>query len=397
MMSPSGDSILITSAPRSARICVANGPSTTVVRSRILIPASGPGFVSLVSRQARRCGFAVDMLTTGAFLRNRGEKNARDDLPQPALQHLAPDFGSVAREGDRAGHRRIFKDALYRGAAEDASRPTEAAGKKARAEEGSGRRRYRPGGVVGSGADRGDGQEPDHRRAADRGFGKQGRARPPAGGGALGPVAGSVAPGLGSVFRGAKRAALVIFGDRIGGLAGFGREDCRGVGLGIVLRAITKSLGVRVIVPGTLVAGDAVDDFVADVRMLEPDADELGVVPGADPDRQPALVDRLLAEIADTRTQHPDPEFVGIEAGERFAKGLADAVAAVRPWHDPVIDLLRTGIKADSMVAGGEHDALHASAPRRLEHIVETDNVPFEDRRPPFCNRNASGSAGEMC
>src|SRR5215472_17485029 len=156
MMSPSGGSILTTSAPRSARICVANGPSTTVVRSRILIPASGPGFVSLVSRQVRRWGFAVDMLT-GAFRRNRGEKNVRDDVPQPALQHLAPDFVSAAREGDRAGHRRIFEDALYRGAAEDASRPIEAARKEARAEEGSGGRRYRPRGVVGSGADRGDG------------------------------------------------------------------------------------------------------------------------------------------------------------------------------------------------------------------------------------------------
>src|SRR6516162_5435587 len=295
MMSPSGDSILITSAPRSARICVASGPSTTVVRSRILISASGPGFVSLVSRRVRRGGFSFNMLTTGAFLRDRGGKNARDDVSQPALQHLAPDFGSAAREGDRAGHHRIFEDAL---------------------------------------------------------------------------------------FRGAKRAALVIFGDWIGGLAGFGREDRYGIGLGIVLRAITQSLGVRVVVPGALVPGHAIDDFVADVGMLEPDANELSVIPRADPDRQPAFVDRLLAEIADTRAQHPDPEFLGIEAGERFAKGLADAIAAVRPWHDTVIDLLRTGIKADSMVAGGEHDALHASAPRRLEHIVETDDVPFEDRRP---------------
>src|SRR5487761_1529245 len=48
MMSPSGASTLITSAPRSPRICVASGPSTTVVRSMILMPASGPGF-SLVN------------------------------------------------------------------------------------------------------------------------------------------------------------------------------------------------------------------------------------------------------------------------------------------------------------------------------------------------------------
>src|SRR6266851_5031588 len=49
MMSPSGDSILITSAPRSPRICVASGPNTTVVRSRTLVPASGPGLASLTA------------------------------------------------------------------------------------------------------------------------------------------------------------------------------------------------------------------------------------------------------------------------------------------------------------------------------------------------------------
>src|SRR5215471_6023954 len=42
MLSPSGDSTLMTSAPSPARICVANGPITTLVRSRIRTPASGP-------------------------------------------------------------------------------------------------------------------------------------------------------------------------------------------------------------------------------------------------------------------------------------------------------------------------------------------------------------------
>ena len=40
--SPSGGSTLITSAPKSARICVAYGPITTVVRSRTRTPVSGP-------------------------------------------------------------------------------------------------------------------------------------------------------------------------------------------------------------------------------------------------------------------------------------------------------------------------------------------------------------------
>ena len=41
--SPSGGSTLITSAPMSARCCVANGPSSTAVRSITRTPSSGPG------------------------------------------------------------------------------------------------------------------------------------------------------------------------------------------------------------------------------------------------------------------------------------------------------------------------------------------------------------------
>src|ERR1700681_577636 len=40
--SPSGASILITSAPMSPRICVASGPSTLIVRSRTRMPLRGP-------------------------------------------------------------------------------------------------------------------------------------------------------------------------------------------------------------------------------------------------------------------------------------------------------------------------------------------------------------------
>src|SRR5436190_11202786 len=47
--SPSGGSTLITSAPMSARCCVANGPSSTAVRSITFTPASGPG-ISLLTR-----------------------------------------------------------------------------------------------------------------------------------------------------------------------------------------------------------------------------------------------------------------------------------------------------------------------------------------------------------
>src|SRR6478672_8819237 len=45
MLSPSCVSTLITSAPSSARIWVANGPITTVVRSSTLTPCKGPDIV----------------------------------------------------------------------------------------------------------------------------------------------------------------------------------------------------------------------------------------------------------------------------------------------------------------------------------------------------------------
>src|SRR5260370_34265601 len=40
-----GSSILITSAPRSARIIVQNGPGASLVRSSIFIPSRGAGIV----------------------------------------------------------------------------------------------------------------------------------------------------------------------------------------------------------------------------------------------------------------------------------------------------------------------------------------------------------------
>src|ERR1700756_4979620 len=116
--------------------------------------------------------------------------------------------------------------------------------------------------------------------------------------------------------------------------------------------------------------------------MIEPDPHELRVVAGADPDREPPFVDWPFSEITDAGTQDADPVFVGVEAGECLPEGLADTVAAVGPGHDPVIDCLGARIKADGVVACGEYDALDASPARRLEDVVETNDVPFEDHRP---------------
>src|SRR5205085_6087630 len=54
------------------------------------------------------------------------------------------------------------------------------AGEGAHPEKRGGRGGHRPGAAVRGPADRGDGQAPDHRRAADRRVGQQGGARPPA-------------------------------------------------------------------------------------------------------------------------------------------------------------------------------------------------------------------------
>src|ERR1700730_6487025 len=127
----------------------------------------------------------------------KGGTDAGHDLPQDALPHLGDDTGAVARKRRGAADHRVPEDALYGSTAEAASRTVEHAGEQAVAEKGSRGRRHRPQNIIGRPADRGDGRKPDRRRAADRRIGRQGRARPPAGGGALAAVSGpSVAPRL---------------------------------------------------------------------------------------------------------------------------------------------------------------------------------------------------------
>src|SRR6516162_265510 len=101
-MSPSRDSTLITSAPRSPRVCVASGPRTTVVKSSTLIPASGPGLAVFTAV----LGSCIARFRTLRRARPHREEegDAGDDVSQPALQHLAQNPGTVAREWGRADH-----------------------------------------------------------------------------------------------------------------------------------------------------------------------------------------------------------------------------------------------------------------------------------------------------
>src|SRR6516225_11455673 len=116
--------------------------------------------------------------------------------------------------------------------------------------------------------------------------------------------------------------------------------------------------------------------------MFEADPHELGVVARADPDRQPALVDRLWSEIADAGAQKADPVLVGIKAGKRLGKGFADAVATIRPRHHPVVDPQVARIKTDRVIAGGHDNALDAGSSRRFEQVVRADNIRSKDRLP---------------
>ena len=101
--------------------------------------------------------------------------------------------------------------------------------------------------------------------------------------------------------------------------------------------------------------------------MIEPDPAELHQVFRLQPDRQPAVIQRLVAEIADADTGDGKAMLVGIERPHRLAEHLADAVAAVRPRGDIGADPVMAGVEADRMVRRGEHHALDALLPRGLE------------------------------
>ena len=89
--------------------------------------------------------------------------------------------------------------------------------------------------------------------------------------------------------------------------------------------------GRLVVPPAPYVGGRTVDHLVVQLGMFEADADELNQVLGLDPDRQAALVNRPVVDVADADRQHPQTELVGIERAERLAEHLAYGIARIRP------------------------------------------------------------------
>ena len=78
--------------------------------------------------------------------------------------------------------------------------------------------------------------------------------------------------------------------------------------------------------------------------------DQLHQVFRLEPDREPPLVHRHIAEIADAQARDAKAVLVGVKRAHRFAESLADAVAAVRARGDIDADLALARIKADRVV-----------------------------------------------
>src|SRR5205085_8458788 len=144
----------------------------------------------------------------------------------------------------------------------------------------------------------------------------------------------------------AEGAALEEIADRVGLQLGLLGQRVLQIVLGAACRPVAVVVSPVVVPPGALVPGGAVEDLEAQVRVLEADADQLDEVFRLHPDRQPALVERLVAEVADPQAQYAQPVLVGVERAQRLAEGLADAIAGVWPHGDIDADVVVARVEA---------------------------------------------------
>src|SRR5262252_7820953 len=93
-------------------------------------------------------------------------------------------------------------------------------------------------------------------------------------------------------------------------------------------------MGRCVVPPRPLVVGGAVENFVADVRVLEADAHQLRKVLRLHPDGEAALIDRSVGDIAYAQTGDAQAVLISIKRANRLSECLADAVARVRTHRD---------------------------------------------------------------
>src|SRR5450755_856637 len=180
-------------------------------------------------------------------------------------------------------------------------------------------------------------------------------------------------------FDAAEGAALIVVADRIGWKLGLLRHRMVAEILGPPGWALAEIVGAMIVPPAPLVERGAVENFEMDVGALEADPAQLHQILGLQPHRQPAVIERLVAEIPDTDAGDLQPVLVGIERTDRFAEHLADAVAAIRPRGDIGADPVMARIKSHSVVRGGENHPLDALPARSLEQIVAADDVGLQD------------------
>src|SRR5690606_11932552 len=103
--------------------------------------------------------------------------------------------------------------------------------------------------------------------------------------------------------------------------------------LGSAGRPVAELQCAGIVPPGAPVVGHAVDHFVDQIRLLESDADQLHEILRFQPDRQPPLVHRLVANIPDADAEDTDAMFVRVKRPEPFAEQLAQAVARIGFRH----------------------------------------------------------------
>src|SRR5262245_55106324 len=198
----------------------------------------------------------------------------------------------------------------------------------------------------------------------------------------LAPVAGKLI--------GTEGPALVEVADRVGAALRLCGQGLLAKVLRLAGRAVAKGIGAAIVPPGALVERGPVENFIFELGMFKPDADQLHKVLRGEPNRQPALIERLLAQVADPEAEHPQAILVGVKGAQCLTERLAETIAGVGPHGDVGADALHARVEADGVVGGGKHDAASALATRRLEQIAAADDVGVEDPLPGALDRMAA-------
>src|SRR6202171_2371312 len=105
----------------------------------------------------------------------------------------------------------------------------------------------------------------------------------------------------------AERAALVEIADGIGAELGLLRKSVLAKILGAAGRAIAEVVGAMIVPPRALVIRRAVENLEVNVGMIQPDPAQLHQVFRLQPDREPAMIERLVGESADAKACEPKP------------------------------------------------------------------------------------------